>query len=460
MPKKNVTIVGAGPAGLFAAYKLCQNDNLHVTVIDKGRELNKRICPMRDGKPCAHCKPCNIMNGFGGAGTFSDCKLSLSPYGVGGDSVDYLGDKAAEYAKEVDEILASFDEDRDSRVIVGEENSVLTEIANKLHSVGLNLTYNPTKHLGTDGTYKVMEKLYNYLESKGVQFIFNHDVEEISVPNPNKKVATCKGGLTCLTDYMILAPGRSGNHWLSEQMNNLGIDVGSKYFDIGFRVEVPYNIISELTDNLYDMKISCNYVDGIKVRTFCTNPKGYVSEEHYNFNGQDVALANGHSYADKKSSNTNFAVLVSIPASSEIGRKIICNYNSHSGSQVVCGNFNQFLDAVNSNLQRTENGKTELTLNARTDIKVTDCVPDFISQYFVDFMLLLNRIYPGVASSTTNVYGLEAKFYSDTIKVDNNFETAIPGIYCIGDGSGITRGIIQSSLNGIAVANHINSITT
>lgn len=446
---KNVVIIGAGPTGLFAAYNLATRvkDKVKITVLDKGNNIYSRNCPMREGKPCVHCKPCNIMCGFGGAGTFSDCKLSLSPYGVGGDIVDYIGGpKAEDYVHQVNDIFTWFDKDALKRKIIGLKNNTYEMLENKLANAGLSLTYCPTKHLGTDGTLAVMKLMYEYLVSNGVEFTFRADVYNFNktdvyydYKNLNKN--------SIKYDYLIFAVGRSGNEWLGKVMRDHNVKTQSKKFDIGFRVEVPYEVVSELTDNLYDMKISKTYDDGIKVRTFCTNPRGYVSEEHYRDN---IALANGHSYADKKSNNTNFAVLVTLPIDTKEGMKIVESYANAINGGIAVNSFRDFDMASDYGLKLEPTLKT-----AKTEYDIYSYLPKEVTEHFIQFMYDLDKAYFGVVSDKTNVYGIEAKFYSDTIEVNDNFETSIPNVYCVGDGSGITRGIVQSGCSGLVVSDDI-----
>lgn len=449
---KDVIIVGAGPAGLFAAYNLCETAaDVNITVIDKGRPLSKRKCPMRDGKPCAHCEPCNIMCGFGGAGTFSDCKLSLTPCNdVGGDIVSYLGKDAAKTIIDaVEAIFDRFDEDRNKRSVVGKEkNEKYKQIETTLNNEGLELNYCPTKHLGTDGTYKVMESIYSYLVNKGVQFIFNHAVKSVELTNKMTKIVVLDNDEAYMTDYLILAPGRSGNTWLSQLAKNMGIETESNGFDLGYRVELPYSVLAELTDNLYDMKIYYDFGNGFTMRTFCTNPKGFVSEEHY----KNIALANGHSYADKKSDNTNFAVLMHFPdMKTEDAVTILENYNKATNNSVVMTNIYKMFD-----LKYDTNNITVPTMKVKNpDLWPEGILPRDLNRCFILFMSRLDYAYPGVFMPTTNIYGVEAKFYSDRIKVKNNFETSIPGIYCAGDGSGITRGIMKSAATGFVASSDI-----
>ena len=448
-----IVIVGAGPAGLFAAYKLCKNND--IIIIDKGKSIYNRICPIREGHDCVNCKPCNIMCGFGGAGTYSDCKLSLSPYGVGGDIVNYIGGKLAEkYTKKVCKIFNNFDKESQTRKVIGKKNKKYKEIEKKLNSVGLDLTYCPTKHLGTDGTYNVMCELFDYLLSKNVKFLFETEVtdfEKYKNKINEEKIKLYTNNISIKNiDKLIFAPGRSGNSWLCNIMKKHNVKTVNNGFDIGFRIEVPYDSVSELTDNLYDMKVSYTDKDGYKTRTFCTNPKGFVSEEHYD---DCIALANGHSYADKKSLNTNFAVLVHTNLPTEIGKKIIKDFNNKNNKHIVMSTWNEGF-TQRSKLDCTELVPTLNVCKVKDFKNLIDTPFNFVDKV-KDFLIKLSVLYP-VVGDFTNIYGLEAKFYSDRIKVKSNFETSINNVYCIGDGSGTTRGIIQSCIEGLVVADDIS----
>lgn len=475
--KKSVIIVGAGPAGLFTAYKLCHEagHDFDITVIDKGKDLAHRICPIRDGaKTCANCSPCNITHGFGGAGTFSDCKLSLSPFGVGGEIASYLGpEKALSYVQQVDNLFRMFGgaynpENEASKIVYGYMDSAYSDIQRRLEKAGLHLTYNPTRHIGTDGTYKIMQGLYEYLVSRGVHFMFNMDCRGIHICSPDTANWSGKKKVICLptyssinetqlpihllADYIVFAPGRAGNVWLSSLMKNMNVNVTSAHFDLGFRVETPAEIVEKIADTLYDAKISCEY-NGYKVRTFCMNPRGFVSEEHYS---DGSVLANGHSYADKKSNNTNFVVLVSISdGSTNAVRSVIRNYCQKTDGRLTLRNVFDKPDIVTEPTLKTARTDKSLVYQVRGTDKNKEYYTDTAFKGVTELLRRLDGVCPGLYSEKTNLYGLEAKFYSDTIVVDSDFETSISGVYAIGDGAGITRGICQSAGSGLAVADSI-----
>lgn len=466
MTDYDVAIIGAGPAGLLTAYTLTENNDnkLKIIVFDKGKDIYNRTCPMRNkaGQSCVNCKPCNIMSGFGGAGTFSDCKLTLSTDGVGGNLADYIGvEKANKYVNKVDKIYSKFDDYRNKRKIIGENyNDVIKDIKDECERLlGINLTYAPTKHLGTDGTYTVMKRLQAYLINKGVKFEFSTDVTNINRDINGEffitaKLLYLKDNYTTSAKHVVIAPGRSGNAWLKNIANNLNIKTKSNKVDIGVRVEVPAVSVKTLTDNLYDMKLS--YVDkytGDKIRTFCTNPEGFVSEEHYG----DLAVVNGHSFADKKSDRTNFALLVTLNddnLNSDYTRKIVELCNATYKGKIVKQKFNEFSCCVP--LGTDKNIKYDTTLKTAVDGNLDLILPKRISSLIKSFIKQLSWITDKrIDNDLTTIYGIEAKFYSDLIEVDNNMQTSIPNLYCIGDGAGITRGITQAASSGIIVAENI-----
>mgnify|MGYP002706005068 CR=1 FL=1 len=457
---KHVVIIGAGPAGIFSAYNLITSDpNIDVTVIDKGNDIYSRHCPMREkeNQPCVHCKTCGIMHGFGGAGTFSDCKLSLTAKGVGGNIIDYVGEeKAQKLINDVELIYRHFDVDADKREVVGTaENKEITKIKEIAKKDSITYTECPTKHLGTDGTLKVMKYMYDYLCNAGVKFLFNTECTNVKKTETEFSVYTNKN-ILLIGDYVILAPGRSGNSWVAQVVNGLGIKTKSNKVDIGVRLETSYEIAKYLTDNLYDVKLS--YIDpytGDKVRSFCTNPKGYVSEEHYGFN----AIANGHSFANKKSENTNFAVLVTLN-DDRLNAKYIKSYmniaNNYSNGKLILQNCTDFMKDRPTKSVQDYQTNTVPTLSTAMPGDITAILPSRVCAMIKMFLQKLNRnLAKNIIWGDTWLYGIEAKFYSDLIEVDNNMETNVTGLYVIGDGSGTTRGITQSASEGLVASESI-----
>lgn len=493
----DVVIVGCGPAGIFTAYELCKkrvlDDNFKILMIDKGNTLVSRHCPLRDTGTCVKCPTCNIMSGFGGAGTFSDCKLSLHPIGVGGDVADFIGeDEAIKYAKKVEDIIASFDDDRDKRVVVGgkeDYNQAVKEFCSK--SKNLYLTYCPTKHLGTDGTLKMMQNMYDYLCSSQhackVDFLFktalyslekvkkvpanceknvNYELCIASETNIKRKNDTLKRNIVNIiyATNVVMAVGRSGNS------NVADIFVGDLHdikpisgpVDIGVRVETNAEILEHVTDKLYDMKFwTFNDSTELKARTFCTNPRGYVSIEHYGEN----AVANGHSFADKKSHRTNFAILVTMNGKdfdSDTAQGFVHLINSLTDGRLLMSNL--------ADLQlRVPNYNSGKYIKPTLDGIENVCYkPELYNKFYfkrtlttiIDFIRILDSAcMPGLYSDATYLYGPEVKFYSNRFNCDNHFRIA-QNLYSIGDGSGITRGIIQSAITGLVAADNIITTTT
>nr|CAI9751941.1 hypothetical protein YSBCXYJI_YSBCXYJI_CDS_0130 [Caudoviricetes sp.] len=463
-PYYDVVIVGAGPAGLFAAYNLAKKTD-NIIVVDSGKDIYHRSCPLREGrvKQCVNCSPCNIMQGFGGAGTFSDCKLSLTPYGVGGDIIDYISNSDAEnYTDEDENIFASFDPFNSKRRIIGKD--IPSQLTNAAEQCSLTLTKCPTKHLGTDGTLVVMRNLFEYLKDRNVQFCFGTKVtkvEEKENPSSEKVISVYTDQSTVFNaKNVIFAVGRSGNHWLKNVIaKDLGIKTVSNKVDVGVRVEVDAEDIEDITYWLYDMKFSKVDAFGNKVRTFCTNPRGYVSEEHYDSN---TCLVNGHSFAKKKSNRTNFALLVTLnnaAITSDYVRQLIQLKNSVVGNKIMVQDYCSFAHLLPFDSSKISRQETN-TLKTAVPFDMNNILPSIIKDNILSFMTAFARfvyIYCNKPMNLDSVtlYGLEAKFYSDRIEVDNHFETAKKGIYAVGDGSGITRGIVQSCISGMVAADNI-----
>jgi len=449
----DVIIIGAGPGGIYSAYELKKiNPTLTVAVFEEGNELNKRHCPI-DGdkiKSCIHCESCSIMSGFGGAGAFSDGKYNITN-DFGGTLHNYIGkQKALELMHYVDEInLANGGEGTKLYSTAG------TDFKKKCIQNGLHLLDASVRHLGTDINYIVLKNLYDKLKNK-VDFYFKTKVETVKSLNPGFEVLCKNKTYTCNT--CIISVGRSGSKWMEEVCNDLNINTLSNRVDLGVRVELPAEVFSHITDELYESKIvyrTQKYED--LVRTFCMNPKGAVVNE--NTNG--IVTVNGHSYEDKEkqTNNTNFALLVAkhftYPFKDSNGYgESIARLSNMLGGGVIVQRFGDLIRGHRSSQSDIDESFTTPTLNASPgDLSLV--LPKRILDGIIEMIYALDKVAPGTANDDTLLYGVEVKFYNMEVNVDNNLMTKYDGLYVIGDGSGITHSLSHASASGIYVARQI-----
>lgn len=451
----DVVIIGAGPGGIFAAYELTKlSSQLSVAVFEGGHSLEKRKCPI-DGekiKSCINCKSCSIMNGFGGAGAFSDGKYNITNQ-FGGTLYEYIGkQKAMELMQYVDGLNLKF----------GGEGTKLystanTEIKKLCLQNGLHLLDASVRHLGTDINYVVLENLYEYLKDK-VDFYFDTFVDKIGVQDGGY-VITAKGqNYTC--NKCIISAGRSGSKWAEKLCEDLEIPTKSNRVDIGVRVELPAEVFSHLTDELYESKIvyrTAKFED--LVRTFCMNPYGVVVNE--NTNG--IVTVNGHSYEDPKkhTENTNFALLVakhfSEPFRDSNGYgESIARLSNMLGGGVLVQRFGDLIRGRRSNASRIQEGYVTPTLKA-TPGDLSLVMPKRILDGIIEMIYALDKIAPGTANDDTLLYGVEVKFYNMEVEIDEHLETNHRGLYIIGDCSGVTHSLSHASASGVHVARCILS---
>lgn len=446
----DVIIVGAGPAGIFAALELCQYSDIKILLLEKGKTVDKRYCPIgREAETCLHCKPCSIMSGWGGAGAFSDGKLTLTTE-FGGWLQNYIGKKNLEQMiYYVDNIYVEYG--APNRVF-GHEEQTVKDLELKISRAGLKLVPAKIRHMGTDNTLQVLNNMYNKLKQI-IDIKTSTTVKEILVnDNQVTGVMTNQGIFTA--PRIILAPGRDGAQWFSSQADKLGIRLSNNQVDIGVRVELPAVTMQEFTDQVWEPKIIYNtrQFDDI-VRTFCVNPNGYVVME--NTNG--VITVNGHSYANSKSSNTNFALLLSQeftePFNKPIvyGRCIASLANMLSGT-VIVQRLGDIKRGRRSTAARIERGMVEPTLKGAIPGDLSLVLPHRYMVGILETLEALDVAIPGIASDHTLLYGIEAKFYSARPDLDNNLKTKIGGLWAIGDGAGVTRGLIQASVSGVIAA--------
>lgn len=452
-PDYDVIIVGAGPAGIFAAMELTQNSNLKILLLEKGKKVENRKCLIGiQNESCVNCKPCSIMSGWGGAGAFSDGKLTLTTE-FGGWLADYIGKSDLEkLIAYVDDIYVKFGA---PNRIFGEDNGKVKDLELRIARAGLRLIPAKIRHMGTENTLNVLQNMYHFLEKK-VDIKTDTPVTDIEIYSSGlKKVKTARGDFTA--NYLILAPGRDGAHWFSEQAKKLGITLKNNQVDLGVRVEVPAVTMQEFTDNIWEPKIIYNsrtFDD--TVRTFCVNPNGHVVME--NTNG--IITVNGHAYANSKSSNTNFALLLSQeftePFDKPIlyGRCIASLANMLSGS-IIVQRYGDLKRGRRSTPSRIEKGMVEPTLKGAVPGDLSLVLPHRYMVGITECLEALDKAMPGIASDHTLLYGIEAKFYSARPQLNNNLETPVKGIWAVGDGAGVTRGLIQASVSGVIAARDI-----
>ena len=453
MKNYDVLIIGAGPGGIFSAFELNKlNPNLKIGVFEAGHELAKRRCPI-DGKKiksCINCKSCSIMSGFGGAGAFSDGKYNITN-DFGGTLYKYIGrGEALELMHYVDEINMAYGGAGTKLYSTGGTKFKKICIQNNLHLLDASV-----RHLGTDINYVVLENIYNFLKEK-VEFFFDTPVNKVSVIDGGYEVVTANEEYTC--QKCIISVGRSGSKWMETVCNDLDIPTNSNRVDIGVRVELPANVFSHLTDELYESKILYRTEKyGDLVRTFCMNPKGAVVTE--NTNG--IITVNGHSYEDpaKQTENTNFALLVakhfSEPFKDSNGYgESIARLSNMLGGGVMVQRFGDLIRGRRSTEHRMTDNFLVPTLNA-TPGDLSLVLPKRILDGIIEMIYALDKVAPGTANDDTLLYGVEVKFYNMEVQVDENLQTKYDGLYIIGDGSGITHSLSHASASGVHVARHI-----
>ena len=449
----DVLIIGAGPGGIFSAYELTLRDpNLKIGVFEAGHPLNKRKCPINGTtiKSCIGCKSCSIMSGFGGAGAFSDGKYNITN-DFGGTLYEYIGKKRAlNLMKYVDEINMTYGGAGTKLYSTAGTKFKTICIQNDLHLLDASV-----RHLGTDINYVVLENLYAYLQDK-VDFHFDTPVRGITVIEGGYEISCDAASYTCR--QCVVSVGRSGSKWMEQICKDMDIPTQSNRVDIGVRVELPAVVFSHLTDELYESKIvyrTQKYED--KVRTFCMNPKGAVVNE--NTNG--IITVNGHSYEDpaKQTENTNFALLVakhfSEPFKDSNGYgESIARLSNMLGGGVMVQRFGDLIRGQRSTPKRMEESFVTPTLNA-TPGDLSLVLPKRILDGIIEMIYALDKIAPGTANDDTLLYGVEVKFYNMEVAVDEHLETKYPGLYIIGDGSGITHSLSHASASGVHVARRI-----
>ena len=466
MKKYDVVVVGAGPAGIFAAYELFKkNADLKVALIDKGLDIYARGCPIlkhkiekcpvrKDGT--AGCYPaCSITNGFGGAGAFSDGKFNIT-YEFGGWMTDYLSNsKVEELIKYVDSINL---EHGATPEITDPTTDKVREIEKRGHGVGLKLLRAKVRHLGTEQNLEILKSIYE--EMKGhVNYLFETEVKDIIVEDSVVKGIILENDDHLKANQVFIAPGRDGSAWLKEVINSLHIPMKNLQVDIGVRVECSDIVMQEINEHLYEGKFIYRTSVGTTVRTFCSNPSGHVVVENHS----GTMLANGHAYKNPElgSPNTNFALLVShtfeepFNQPNEFAHEVSRLANKLSNGSIIVQKYGDILKGRRTTEKRLKEGFVEPTLKEAVPGDLGLALPYNTMKSLIEMTEALDHVTPGIAAEHTLFYGVEAKFYSARPEVDDHFETKIKGLFVGGDGAGITRGLAQAGASGVWVATEI-----
>ena len=468
MKKVDVAIIGAGLAGIFAAYELItQKPGLKVILLEQGDPIAKRTCPILQGKvsQCIHCKPCAIMRGFGGAGAFSDGKFNFTTE-FGGWLTDYLdASKVLDLIDDVDTVNRQFGATSE---VYSTATPQAEAIGRRALSYDIHLLNARVKHLGTENNRKILEKLYDWLDQR-VDLSCRTEVSRIIPIKDGKPVdhlngvvpdsyelETTKGQVAC--DYLIAAPGRSGAEWFSEVCKGLHLPLLNNQVDLGVRVELPALIFKEITDAMYEAKLKYmtrRYSD--IVRAFCMNPYGYVVTE----NTDGIITVNGHSYEDPalRSDNTNFALLVSNRFTQPFKEpyrygKHIASLSNMLGGGVMVQRLGDLRDGRRTNEHRMSKSFVRPTLDA-TPGDLSLAMPKRHLDNILEMLHVLDKLAPGTANADTLLYGVEVKFYSARLELTSEFETGLRNFFAIGDGAGITRGLSQAGASGLHTARAI-----
>ena len=472
MNKFDVIIVGAGPSGIFCAYKLINtNKDLKILMLEKGNKIENRICPKRKTGKCVNCNPCNITTGFSGAGAFSDGKLTLASSETGGNLSELIGeDEVKRIVSEMDNIYLSFGADT---ALHGVDNKEAIErIRKKAIQANMKLVESPIRHLGTEASYEIYGKLQNYLIEHGVEIKFLTMVNDIIVEN-EKIVGVETKNDKFYAPKVVVGAGREGSTWFKDICEKHNINSVPGTVDLGVRVECRDEVMKELNEAMYESKLiyhTKTYAD--KVRTFCQNPSGEVALENYNFpDGTHITTVNGHAYKgdEYKTNNTNFALLVSknftepFKEPLEYGAAYARIANMLAGGKVLVQSYGDIKRGRRSTVERINYGNVRPTMKISRDGSNGDavpgdlmsCIPARIMTDIIEMIEAMDKIVPGIANDETLLYGIEVKFYSNKVLIDKNCETSISGLYAIGDSSSWTRGLSLASGMGLYVAERI-----
>lgn len=459
--KYDVIIIGAGPAGLFSAYELItKNKKLKIALLDKGSSVEHRICPMnKKGVPCQNCNPCAILAGYGGAGTFSDGKLNFIPRLGKSDLTKYMSESdACKLIDETEEIFNKFKMDAD---VYPSNMDEAIEIRKKVAIAGSKLLLIKQKHLGSDHLPEYIQGICDYLEDKGVTLIERANVIDIKTESETKHLVTYEKGKKSEViegKNIIVAPGRTGAKWIQELADKYGIPYLSQSIEIGVRVEVRKDIMEDITNIIYDPTIFIKTdTYGDEIRTFCTNPGGFVAKENY----YGYICVNGHALKDIKSNNTNFAFISKVTLTEPVtntrlyGESIARIANVLGDGKPIIQSLKDLRNGRRSEWHRINKGFIEPTLKDCVAGDLALVMPHRIITNILEGLEKLDKIIPGVNNDDTLLYGPEIKFFSNEIQTDNNFKLEKANVYFIGDGAGKAGNIVTAAATGLVAARDI-----
>lgn len=479
MNKYDIVVIGAGPSAAFLAYEAIQlNKNKKILLIEQGKRVEDRNCPIEKLGKCVHCKPmCNITCGFSGAGAFSDGKLSLynkedDDIYIGGVLHEYVGiEKTKELIDYADKIYLKFG--ADTKLEGVDYKSEVKKIYDKAKKEDINLVNIPIRHLGTEKSHELYGRIEKYLLDNGIDILFETTVSDLVVENNKiKGVKIIPAKYAEVEDYnqdeeidaenVVLAVGRKGANWLVKMCDKHEIKTTAGTVDIGVRYELPDTVMKDVNKYMYEGKfISRPYPFRDKVRTFCQNPSGFVSTEVYDNN---ITLVNGHSYKERKSTNTNLAILVShnfnypFNRPIEYGRNVAKNLNALGNGNIVVQRLGDIYRGKRTWEKELENNSVVPTLKSAVAGDITFALGYRTMTDILQFISSLDKVVEGFAHPDNLLYGPEIKFYSNKIDINDKFETSIKGLYSIGDGGGLTRGLMMASASGVQTARNILDI--
>ncbi|MBN2230646.1 MAG: FAD-dependent oxidoreductase [Candidatus Thorarchaeota archaeon] len=451
----DVAIVGSGPAGIFCALELIKNKpDIKIVIIERGKSIERRNCPNSNAAPgCKKCNPCDILAGWGGAGSFSDGKLTRSTQ-VGGWLDEFIGNKRLmELMKYVDQKYLAYGA---PTKVYGTNDDTIEMYAQKAALVGMELIPQTVRHMGREGCIDVMTRMYQDV-LKHATVKFNTEAKDILVNGNSVQGLVTNGGEEIHSRYVIAAPGRIGNEWLSRQAQRLKLHTENNYVDIGLRVEIPEPVMRDIASALYEPKLvyySKEFDD--KVRLFCFNPGGVVTTEYYD----EILTVNGQSFANSKTSNSNFALLVSTRFTAPFKEPIaygqsIAGLANMLGDGVIVQRLADLRRGKRSTKERIARSPVKPSLLGASPGDLSFVLPYRHLSSILEMLDALDQLCPGVASAGTLLYGVEVKFYSSRLKLSQTLETEVQNLYAAGDGAGITRGLMQASVSGVMIARAI-----